>query len=408
MFRSLRLKLTLWFVCLAGIVYLLLASVGGIIFYVGLTRELDDELSALATEMAPLVYLEHADLRIQELAPKIHGLLLSGSTTAQLFRADGVLDEQHGNDSINKLYKGTVEFKRGEVNVRSRSIALKNQGQTIGFLQVQVPTVHRDISIRRFFGSQLLLGPLLLTGLAFAGYLFSGVAVRPVEKAFAVLRMFVADAGHELKTPVSTIQATAENLAEDVKDRPELIDQIAVISRATERMGRLVQDMLLLAKMEVKQQTFEFAPCDVKEIASRVVQEFEPLFKEQGKELKLGSVVSANVSGDRDALHRLLSNLVENALRYSDSGDKAEISVANAGNKVRIDVADSGIGIAAENLPHIFDRFYRVDSSRSRAKGGSGLGLAIVKAIVEVHQGTIKVDSEIGKGTTFSIVLPAA
>lgn len=407
MFKSLRLRLTLWFVLFSGLVYVLLLLAGGSVFYASMTRALDDELVALSTEIMPLVILEREDLQIRGLKEKVHGRLLAGTTSAQLFDARERFDEQHGIEGVKTLYKNPAEFMLGDVHVRSRSVPLMRDEKTIGFLQVQIPTDRRDRSMREFLTMNLILGPALLIALALSGYLFSGKAVKPVEDSFVVLRMFVADAGHELKTPLSIIQATAENLSEDLKDKPDLNNQVSIISRTTERMTHLVQDMLLLAKMEVQQITVQMAALNLKDLIIEVAEEHSSQFAEQNKRLIVADMDDAEIVGDRDSLHRLFANLLENALRYSDQGAEAVVSIARKEDRVVARVKDTGIGIPKDSIPRLFDRFYRVDKSRTRAKGGSGLGLAIVKATADLHSAEVSVSSEEGKGSEFVVIFPA-
>lgn len=406
MFKSLRLRLTLWFVLLSSVVCLFFIMISSGVFYGGMTRQLDDELTALLTEVTPLVYFENDDLQIKGLRKESQARLLTGTTAAQLFDAKGKFDEKHGFDGVDTLYRETIELNVEGKRMRSASRAVQRNGKLIGYLQVQIPTENRDQSMQEFFAASFILGPALLMFLAVAGYFFSGKAVMPIEEAFAVLRMFVADAGHELKTPLSIIQATTENLGEDLKDRPELTDQLSIINRTTDRMSRLVQDMLMLAKMEVKQATFEMAPLKLNVLMQDVVEELKPHFAEQKKELATGDMQEVQITGDKDSLHRLMSNLIENALRYSDAGARCTASVTRAGDRALVRVQDTGIGIPREAIPRLFDRFYRVDKSRTRAKGGSGLGLAIVKATAELHHAHINVESEEGKGSTFAVSFP--
>ncbi|MBX9688254.1 MAG: hypothetical protein K2X27_16215, partial [Candidatus Obscuribacterales bacterium] len=169
---------------------------------------------------------------------------------------------------------------------------------------------------------------------------------------------------------------------------------------------RLVADLLLLTKSEQSKVALKMMPLRFDMLLREVLGEFGDLFEDKGIELIADTIHMARINGDKDALHRLLANLFENALNYTESGGKVKAELLVTGSNLLLTVSDTGVGIPAESIDKIFERFYRVDQSRSRAAGGSGLGLAIVKAITESHHGQIQVSSEVGKGTTFSITLP--
>jgi signal transduction histidine kinase len=262
-----------------------------------------------------------------------------------------------------------------------------------------------------------VIAPFLLLSLGIAGYIFSGRAVKPLQESFEVLRRFMNDAGHELSTPISIIQANAEAMELDLPEADggssgevttvsPALTKLAIIGRSTERMGTLVQDLMLLSKMESPQVQAKRVVIQIDKLVKDVLEDFEELFKNKGIELAIAKTQSITLMGDADQLKRLLTNLLQNAMRYTDAGGKVTVSVDTFGRYARLVIKDSGIGIPAESVPKIFDRFYRVDKSRSRAAGGVGLGLSIVRAIVETHKGKIDVASELNKGTTFTILLP--
>ena len=163
---------------------------------------------------------------------------------------------------------------------------------------------------------------------------------------------------------------------------------------------------MLLARVESPQLTSRWSSFDFTVLVKNTVQEFEELFKT--KQIALNSNLSEPmpIIGDSDALKRLLINLLQNALRYTGQDGTVTVSLEHLNRNVKLTVTDTGIGIPTESLPLIFDRFYRVDKSRSRSAGGSGLGLSIARAIVDAHKGKIEVQSQVGSGTTFTIILP--
>lgn len=408
MFTGLRVRLTLWFVLLSTIAFTLLAVGNTYLFRTALTNALDDELKALTEQVAPLVYIVRNDLQARGLMEQLHKSPYGLKTTVQLFDAHSELDEEHGQKGNARLFLTTTEVPGPSGNLRSKSVPLFQDGHLFGYLQVQIPTAQRDLAVDKFVFTKLMLGPVFLFGLALAGFMVSGKAVKPVEEAYQMLKMFVQDAGHELKTPVATIQITAENLAEDIKDDPEKSESLAIIIRNTDRMSRLVTDMLTLAKMEVARSNVKLSHISLQPLIERAREEFSPRFETQDKKLEIQIDNDSNILGDSESLYHLFSNLIENALKYSEKGASVKVSVLNKNGLITVAVQDTGMGIPKEAVPRLFDRFYRVDRQAARAKGGTGLGLSIVKAIADMHDAVIDVASTEGKGTTFTVTFPPA
>jgi two-component system OmpR family sensor kinase len=214
-------------------------------------------------------------------------------------------------------------------------------------------------------------------------------------------RRFTADASHELKTPLSVIKAHAGLLRSDKSD-PDVVESVEAIDDAADKMAALVRDLLLLARTDAGQLKETFAPCDLKQVAEHAISGV-PTKREIQLETPDAPV---EVRGSASGLERVLLNLLANACRHTDPSGTVKLEVTKQGSEAVAVVSDSGEGIASEHLPRIFDRFYRIDSSRNSGSGGTGLGLAICKGVVEAHHGTISVQSQVGKGTRFTIRLP--
>ena len=222
-----------------------------------------------------------------------------------------------------------------------------------------------------------------------------------------VRRDFVANASHELRTPIANIRATAETLLHAPGDAQLIQRFLPPLISEAERLSRLVSDLLDLARVEASE-TVTRAPVELNNLVGNVVDSLRDKAARNGVDIAWQSDENAPiVSGDAAALEQVAFNLLDNALSYTPRGGQVALKLREkeAGAAI-LEVSDSGIGIPADDLPRVFERFYRVDKARSRSEGGTGLGLAIVKHIVENHGGHVEVDSEENKGTTFRVELP--
>jgi two-component system, OmpR family, phosphate regulon sensor histidine kinase PhoR len=218
-------------------------------------------------------------------------------------------------------------------------------------------------------------------------------------------RDFVANASHELKTPVAALRVLAETVLTALPDDPEAGRRFAErIAREAERLDVLVRDLLDLSRVE--RGTLDVEPVDLVGLAKEVVGGYGDLAEE--RRIRLHSELQPQVSmrGDRAQLGLLLSNLLDNALRYTPAKGTVCVRLDATESRAMLQVADTGEGIPARELSRVFERFYRVDKARARQTGGTGLGLAIVRHVAEAHGGTVRVDSELGRGSTFTVALP--
>jgi signal transduction histidine kinase len=223
----------------------------------------------------------------------------------------------------------------------------------------------------------------------------------------AVRRDFVANASHELKTPIASIQALAETMADASTQDPPSVPRFAEQLRGeVERLTRVVSDLLDLSRLEGGPAVTGSVRLD--ELIQEETERLGDRARRGGLELEVKSAEPLLVAGSDRELRLMVRNLVENALQYTGPGGKIEVDVHGEDGQAVLRVSDSGVGIPSRDRDRIFERFYRVDRARSRETGGTGLGLSIVKHVVENHQGTVSVDSELGKGSTFTVKLPLA
>ena len=221
-----------------------------------------------------------------------------------------------------------------------------------------------------------------------------------------VRRDFVVNVSHELKTPVGGLALLAEAVLE-ANDDPEAVARFAHRMQVeSTRLTRLVQEIVDLSRLEIAGTLHDPELVDVGAAAAEAIEQSRLVAGSRGAEIASSLVQGAQVFGDADLLATAVRNLIGNAINYSASGARVAVSVRSTGQLVEIAVADQGQGIPESEQARIFERFYRVDAARSRATGGTGLGLAIVKHIALAHQGTVAVESTVGRGSTFSIHLP--
>jgi signal transduction histidine kinase len=225
-----------------------------------------------------------------------------------------------------------------------------------------------------------------------------------LERLFNAQRRFLADVSHELRTPLTTIRGNVDLLRRMGGADQDSLD---AIQSEAERMSRLVGDLLLLAQSDAGTLPLAHNPVELDTLLLEVFRESQVLAG--GVQLAIGEIDQAVVTGDRDRLKQLLLNLVSNALKFTPEGGRVTLGLSRAaGNWARLVVTDTGIGIPPEELPHVFERFYRVDKARTRAAGGAGLGLAIAQRIAQVHGGRIEASSSGAGGSTFAVWLPMA
>jgi heavy metal sensor kinase len=226
-----------------------------------------------------------------------------------------------------------------------------------------------------------------------------------LEAAFERQTRFTADASHELRTPLAIIRSHAELALARPRSGEEYREALEACLRAAGRMTGLVNGLLTLARADAGRLDLQRQPVDLRRVVEENVALFRPLAEKKGVSL-VADLAPAVVTGDAGGLGQVVTNLLSNAAQYNRPGGEVCLRLGVSDGAAVLSVADTGCGIPAEDRPHIFERFYRVDKARSRAQGGSGLGLAICKSIVEAHGGTIDFETEPGRGSTFWVRLP--
>jgi two-component system, OmpR family, phosphate regulon sensor histidine kinase PhoR len=228
------------------------------------------------------------------------------------------------------------------------------------------------------------------------------------ERVEKTRRDFIANVSHELRTPLTSIQGYTETLLDSAPETDHAREFLEIIRKNATRMSRLTEDLLTLARVESGEQRFDAQAVAPSELLQDAEESFREIARSQGIELVVEDATVQMVNADREAIHQVFSNLIENALKYGGSGGRVVLGARAGDGVVEFYVRDLGPGISSEHVPRLFERFYRVDKARSRESGGTGLGLAIAKHIVLAHGGTILAESELNHGSTFLFRLPVA
>ncbi|AIE75946.1 Two component system histidine kinase [Synechocystis sp. PCC 6714] len=290
------------------------------------------------------------------------------------------------------------------------SLQLKTAtGQPWGYLKVGRSLVEYDHHLHTIQGFLVWGLPIVMIVVGGASWWLAGLAMEPVYLSYQQIQQFTADIAHELRTPITAIQATLETTLSVEPNSEETYSTLQTIKRQNYRLNHLIHDLLLLSRMDLTTvNPTQFTPCCLNDLVSDLVEEFAGLGITAGVKLsaKFRAEQSVWVRGEEEELYRLVGNLISNAIHYTPTGGEVNVLLETDKQQAMIKVQDTGIGIAVAQQTRIFDRFYRVDTTRSRQWGGAGLGLAIAQAIAVKHRGSLTVESELGQGSSFIVKLP--
>jgi heavy metal sensor kinase len=229
-----------------------------------------------------------------------------------------------------------------------------------------------------------------------------------LEDAIQNSKRFVADASHELRTPLTVLRGELENLTQDPRLAAAAHDTLGSMLEEVERLTHIVEGLVALSRLDAGDAKIEWVQFDLAELAATTADQMNLLAEDKGISVQCNSNQGVLVEGDRARLKQVVVNLLDNAIKYTSSGGSIHLNVTRQNGHAILDVTDTGIGIPPDAVPHVFERFFRVDKARSRDEGGAGLGLSIVKSICTAHGAEVQVESAVGKGSRFCIQLPLA
>ncbi|WP_353930015.1 ATP-binding protein [Okeanomitos corallinicola TIOX110] len=455
MFQATRRRLALWYTAVTAILLLLFAT--GVYLYVRstLVERIDDTLNHVVEVVERSLVIEPVNFQANKLRVNIEASFRNNADNGEDDRIDlewfsptGELQWSTFSEPLHIPIHGhrigeTVRlvgmggWGDSELLLRQVTHRVEMGRQVLGYLRVSHPWFEVTKPSRQLIFDLALGSGLMVLSVAASGWFLSGKAMEPVGESYQRLKQFTADASHELRSPIALIQTNVQVALADLDLESSNISdyrqQLRLIERITQRLGRLVNDLLFLARQDsgISQDVFSSCPLDA--LLIEVVEEQQVLAKEKAITLTLNLVdppleldpeLQENwltLIGNWDELVRLFTNLIGNALQYTPTQGSVEVELQRlvgirySVSYLQIKISDTGVGIPGESLPQLFDRFYRVDPARThqgresqKITTGSGLGLAIAQAIVEHHQGQIQVDSIVGKGTTFTVILPVS
>lgn len=306
-----------------------------------------------------------------------------------------------------KLGFETVKTDSNQTWLRQLTLPVVQNNLLIGYFQIATPlTPVKELARTRLF---LALGvPITLGLIGFTGWFLGGLAMQPIRRSYEQLQRFTADASHELRAPLAATLSNAQvGLLAPVGAEKEQRQRLENIVEITKSMSVLINNLLFLARNEGRLAPEVLKTVDLVSLIQPLIDEYTTQAATQSlsfiSKLPQQPVI---LSADPDLLQQAIKNLLNNAFKYTLSGGTVELQVFTQSRRAILQVIDNGIGIPADDLPHIFERFYRVDTVRSRSSGGFGLGLAIAQQIVAAHDGQITATSKVGVGSTFQIQLP--
>jgi two-component system, OmpR family, manganese sensing sensor histidine kinase len=442
-FQTTRRRLAIWYTTVTAIVLLIFAS--GMYVYVRSTliERIDDTLNHVVEVVSRSIAIDRIDapglpsqfqINVGASFQDNSDRLDDDRIDLELFNLSGNLLWSTLREPLNlpvwiDLDGETVRIKNDRI-LRQITAPVNKNGVLVGFLRVSHPWFEVTKPTESLIIDLAIGTSLVITSVAAIGWFLSGIAIEPVKASYQQLKQFTADASHELRNPIAIIQTNVQVALGEEPLPPQQRQQLQTIERLTRRLGRLVDDLLFLARQDSSIITSEFSPVPLDALLMETIEEQQLAAAARGINLTLEIIdplpaailpldrrelEAFNISGDWDRLSRLFTNLLTNAIQYTSPQKNCQSQIdvqlkqliRQNTSYLQVNVRDTGIGIPDLALPHLFDRFYRVDPARtanpSDVSSGSGLGLSIVQSIVANHHGELSIESQVDVGTTVTV-----
>lgn len=419
--RRLRLQLTAWYV---GTFALILAVLGVALFAViarQLTRDLDASLHAATRAVAQAAQIREVEAvsatggvvdAVEELTIPGRELYLFDSTGGPMTPTRAAAPIVEAAQRAATTGVADQHFKRQTAVPGDRTLQVHAERFTLRSGKRYVAAAVADrVELEDRYAA--LIGALAgaavaaLLLVAAGGWFLAGKATAPVERALAHMRRFMADAAHELRTPVAVLRSRAEVALQRERQPADYVAALTAVGAESERLGGIVDDLLILARADAGERPVVRRRLFLDDVVLEAVDGVRVLAERRGVELAVSEFEEAAVDGDPQLLHQLVVIALDNAIKFTPPGGRVSLRVRADGGRAVVTVDDTGVGIAASEVPFIFDRFYRGGDARSRGDG-AGLGLSIARWIADAHRATIDVTSTPGAGSRMTIRFPAA
>ena len=424
MFNQSRRNLARWFTLSMGSILFVFA---GVVYYEKAADELEELDRLLYTKAKAMAAGVESESREGQWQANLENVPFLGSnpplpTTelvyARWYDPQGKLVQFFGTTPPEQLTRidefqtiKTSDTQMGamptELLLRQVTLPVEQAGSVIGYLQVALPMTPVQTTLREFLLTLSVLVPVALGFIGLTGWVLGGLAMQPIRQAYDQLQRFTSNASHELRTPLAAVLSNAQVGLLVPLEPEQQRNHLEQIVAAAKSMSTLVSNLLLLARHSGR-----LTPESLKEVnLTSLLKELADFYSTQAaeKQLSLKSNLpqhSVELEAEPDLLRQAVGNLLSNACKYTPSGGTVQLRLFTQSQRAVIQVSDSGVGIPQADLPHIFERFYRVDTKQSRQTGGFGLGLAIAKQLVEAHGGQISVTTVVDQGSMFQIELP--
>jgi len=448
-FKTIKFRLTIWYLIVIVVLLAVFGTAAYFMLSTNLYRNLDEALRTRVAELEGSIKLEKGQITFEQ---KFNDLVF-------IYNADGALLQRLGpNVKFSNIEKLVQQALFGQSSFLTASTT---EGQDVRLygapfnidsrtrIAVIVGRLPQDIqnmlAIFRVVIFYLALAVLILAGSG--GLFLANRTLKPVyhitnvaqgigegdlsrriniqsedemgklastlngmiarlEEAFDRQKQFAADASHELRTPLAVIQAESSLALDKKRTQAEYRRSLELVSQEVAYMSEIIGNLLQLARGDASFEQLNLEDVNLRDLWDELAVNMEALTREKGLQFLRDPMEELSVKGDKLKLKRLFLNILDNAVRYTPSGGSITVSLMRNEDNAVVSISDTGIGIPAEHLPFIFDRFYRVDKARSRAEGGTGLGLSIASSIAKMHGGNIEMESQVGKGSSVRIILP--